>query len=363
MIANRIPLLSSTLGTQRDIVSLTFGPQDAGMKVYVQASLHADETPAMLAAVLLRRRLQALESEGSLRARIVLVPVANPIGLSQHVMGQFFGCFELNGMANFNRGIPRASDLCAVLEGRLGGDAARNKTVIHEAMRERLDAQQPRTELESLRLALMKMAYDADVVLDIHCSLEAVVHLYTTNAAWPRLEPLARHLRSEAQLLTGDTGLGLFVEGINLTWEDLHARYGKTCALPDPAVAAILELGGEREVSYAAAQRHMEAIIAFLVGQGAIGGVAPAAPALRHPAVQLSASQHFNAPASGIVVYRAGIGDVVKAGDPICDIIDPITDACTTLTCHAEGVFYMRRAIRFVTAGAEIGRVTGRAAA
>jgi predicted deacylase len=62
---------------------------------------------------------------------------------------------------------------------------------------------------------------------------------------------------------------------------------------------------------------------------------------------------------SGIVVYRAKVGAILKAGDPVFDIVDPITDAVTTVIANNDGVFYMRRAIRFVYAGAPMGRVTG----
>lgn len=363
MIVHRIPLLSPALGTQREVVSLTFGPRGADRKVYMQASLHADETPAMLAAALLRKKLERLESEGRLNAEIVLVPVANPIGLSQHVMGQFFGCFDLNSSANFNRGIVRPADLAARLEGRLGRDAAENRKIIKAAMRETLDVRRPGTEFESLRLVLQKLSCDADIVLDIHCSLEAVVHIYTTHAAWHRFDPLARHLQSKAQLLTDDTGLGLFIEWTNLMWADLKCRFGRDYALPEAAVAAIIELAGERDVSYPRAEQHAQAIIAYLATQGAIDDCAPALPPLLHPATRQSASEHLCAPASGILVYRAEIGDIIRAGDPVCDILDPITGACTTLASRSQGMFYMRRAIRFVTAGAEIGRITGPAIA
>src|SRR5215813_11531511 len=96
-----IPLLSSAIGTRRELTVFRFGPAHSDQKVFIQASLHADETPAMLTAVLLKRRLLELEAQGALAAQIVLVPVANPIGLSQTVLGQFVGRFELPSGKNF----------------------------------------------------------------------------------------------------------------------------------------------------------------------------------------------------------------------------------------------------------------------
>ncbi len=58
-------------------------------------------------------------------------------------------------------------------------------------------------------------------------------------------------------------------------------------------------------------------------------------------------------------VRWSAIGATIRAGDPLFDIVDPLTDAITTVSSSTDGVFYMRRAIRFVTAGAPLGRVTG----
>jgi predicted deacylase len=86
-------------------------------------------------------------------------------------------------------------------------------------------------------------------------------------------------------------------------------------------------------------------------------------PALLAPATPLAGSEQFHAPVSGILVHRANVGDVIHAGDPLFDIVDPLTDATTTISSKTDGVVYMRRAIRFVTAGAPRGRVTYEAGA
>jgi uncharacterized protein len=61
MNTQSIPLLSPVVGTHRELVSFHFGPTNKGQKIYIQSSLHADETPAMLTSVLLKRRLVELE--------------------------------------------------------------------------------------------------------------------------------------------------------------------------------------------------------------------------------------------------------------------------------------------------------------
>ena len=193
------PLIAPTLGTARNLTSFHYGP-GGGQKIYIQSSLHADELPGMLVSWALRRKLAALEAAGKLRGEVVIVPVANPIGLNQHFLGHLTGRFEANTAQNFNRNFHDLSALVQpVIEARLTDDVDANRTAIRTAMREALDAQQPATELESQRLALQKLSYDADVVLDLHCDWEAAMHLYTNPDLWPEVEPLA--------LLSGRQGL------------------------------------------------------------------------------------------------------------------------------------------------------------
>lgn len=363
MQTRRTPLVSTTLGTSRELVSFHFG--DAGRdgeKVYIQSSLHADETPAMLTAWTLKQRLAALETEGRLRGEVVLVPVANPIGLSQHVLGQFLGRFEANSGQNFNRAFPMPP--ADALIGRVGArfspdDAAYNARLVRAALVEMLGEMRAKNEFASLRLALLTLASQADVVLDLHCSLEATMHIYTSPASWPAIEPLARYLGANGVLLATDSGGQSFDEVHALLWNDVRERLGDKVPLGAPNIAATIEHRGQRDVDYDTAAHDADAVVDYLIARGVIEGGMKDAPPLAQAATPLAGSQQLTAPVSGIVVYRAKVGAVLKAGDAVFDIVDPLTDSVTTVTTSNDGVFYMRRAIRFVHAGAPMGRVTG----
>lgn len=356
------PLISPAIGTRRELTSFHFGPADgaaAKQKIYVQAALHADETPAMLVSVMLRRRLAELEAAGEIDAQIVIVPVANPVGLAQHVLGQFIGRFDLASGRNFNRHFPALDGFAASLDGALGTDAQRNVAVVRKLMREALAQQKPRTEFESLQHALLELSLDADVVIDLHCSLEATLHLYTSDAAWPQFEPLARYLGAQASLIATDSGAHAFDEAHSLPWWTLQQQAGAATPLPPGTIAATIECRGQRDVTYETAAHDAEAIIDFLRARGALRGAARPLPPLVREATPLAGSEQFYAPASGILVHRAATGDLIRAGDPLFDIVDPLGDETITVHSNTEGIFYMRRAIRFVTTGAPLGRVTG----
>ena len=362
MQTRRTPLISTTLGTTRELVSFHFGTPGEGEKVYIQASLHADETPAMLCAWQLKKQLAELESAERLRGEVVVVPVANPVGLSQHVLGQFLGRFEANSGHNFNRNfpMPAATALIERIGTQWTADAHRNSRLLRRTVRDMLAETVARNEFESLRLTLLTLASDADVILDLHCSLEATLHLYTSPASWPGIEPLARLMGASGVLLAADSGGQSFDEIHTLLWNDVRARLGDTTPLAAPNLAVTVEHRGQRDVTHEMSQQDAEAILAFLVHRGVIEGEAPALPPLLHDATPLAGSEQFTAPVSGIVVYRAQVGAHLKAGDAVLDIVDPLTDEVTTLHTKNDGVFYMRRAIRFVSAGAPLGRVTGK---
>ena len=188
----RHPLISPAPGTQRELVPLHYG-RPGGQKAYIQASLHGDELPGMLVAHHLRQQLDALLAAGQITGEIVLVPMANPIGISQYVLHAHLGRFELMSGENFNRHYPDHVDAVAqAVEAQLGSDAAANVALLRRALKAAVDATPVDTELQSQRRALMSLSCDADIVLDLHCDAQAVMHLYTETPCWPECDPLAR---------------------------------------------------------------------------------------------------------------------------------------------------------------------------
>lgn len=357
------PLAPTALGTQRELTSLHFGPTDTGRKTYIQASLHADELPGMLVAHHLRARLTELEAAGALLAEIVLVPVANPLGLAQSVLRTAVGRFDLITGENFNRHYPALKNAVIQrleLQGIKPGDDARANTAnIREAMRTALGEWRTTGELESLRRTLLALACDADIVLDLHCDTEAVVHLYTGTPLWPRVEPLARLLGAEASLLATESGDNPFDEACSQTWWQLAEHYGPAVPIPLGCVAVTVELRGLADVDHTHAARDADAILRYLVHESMVRGEAPSLPALRAPATPLAGSEALVAPISGIVVFLKTPGERVKAGDDIAEVIDPLTTQSVRIKAGVDGVLYARDHQRYALAGARLAKVAG----
>ena len=358
------PLPSCSLGTQRCLTSIHFGQADARPKVYVQASLHADELPGMLVAHHLRRRLQEAERAGALRGEVVLVPVANPIGLAQRLDHRPLGRFELGTSENFNRHYP---DLAALAWARvgaaLGPDAQANVRGVREAVRQVLAEQPAVTELQGLRLTLMRLAADADVVLDLHCDSEAVLHLYSETACWPQLAPLAAWLGAET-VLVADYGAGgqPFDEQLSGLWSQLAARLraeGREVPLPQACASATVELRGEADVDHALAARDAEALVRYLQHLGALTGDPGTPPPLRCTPTPLAGTDILRAPHPGVIVFLAPVGARLQPGQAVAEIVDPLGERTTPLATAHGGTLYARSRERYAVAGMEVAKVAG----
>src|SRR5690349_11644598 len=157
----RISLGSMSPGTERHLLVHRYGKQGARPKAYLQASIHADEIPAMMAAHHLIRRLDEAEKRGEITGEIVVGPVGHAVVLAQNIAGTHIGRSDLRGGGNFNRNWPDMFEgLSEAVESKLGSDGAANVAAIREAMGRRLASMSAEAEFSRLRLELYRLAYD-----------------------------------------------------------------------------------------------------------------------------------------------------------------------------------------------------------
>lgn len=364
------PLLSPSLGVQKTLVSFSYGPEGASPKVYIQASLHAEELPGMLVAHHLRALLDQAEADGRLQGRVVLVPAANPIGLAQRLDHHAQGRFEFESSENFNRGYPDLAEaVWPAIQDRLGADASANVRAVREAVGHWLKAWQAPTELQSLRRQLLLLSHDADVVLDLHCDAEAVMHLYSEAACWPPLAPLAAWLGCQAVLLARESGGGPFDERLSGLWWRLAERLAEApnpAPLPQGCASATVELRGEAEVRHDLAAQDALAIAHYLTHLGVLRaptGHTPAEPPpLPCEPTPLAGSQTLRAPLPGLLVPTVRPGTRVTIGDVVAEVIDPTAPGASRVhpvKAGVDGVLYAAVKDRYVVAGGEIGKIAG----
>jgi uncharacterized protein len=363
----KIALPSMTPGTGRSIAVHRFGVAGAQPKVYLQAAIHANELPGAMALHHLMPMLVAADQARRVKGEIVVVPTVNPIGLSQLVGNNHLGRYDFLGRENFNRNWLDLSGAIAERVGdALGTDARQNVAAIRKAAIAELNALKPANELQTLRVEIMKLSADADVVLDLHCDMHAVLHLFISRRDWPGpARELAADLGVDATLYNEPFPEALTFSGVHSAlWARLAARF-PGANIPQATLSATVEYRGQHNVTHALGEADAANLYRFLVRRGVIAGRAGALPRLKAEATPIAGMDVGYAPKTGFLVYHARKGQRVRKGEPVCEVIDPSDargpKARTQVPARTDGIVFSRRPDgRLAWPGMVLFRIAGR---
>lgn len=353
------PLISPALGTQRNIDSFHFGTPNTGKKIYIQASLHADELPGMLATWKLKRQLITLEEQGHINGEIILIPIANPIGQNQHLMDIHLGRYELESGQNFNRGyLDTFEQVTALVENKLNDSPEENRKIIRSALRQTIQNWQVDTEIHSQQKVLQTLSCDADIIIDIHCDFEAVQHVYSTYYSWDSIAPLAHYLDSKANMLADETGGKPFDSAFDMVWQRLQAKFGDI--IPKACQSVTLELCGQADVYHGKSDIDAAALLNYLRHLNVVIDK-PAEKLLTNPtpATDLAAVEPLKSNMGGVLVLCSEVGEKVTAGQLIAEVINPITDEVQQIRASQPGLLFSRSLRRTATAGMLVAHIAG----
>lgn len=302
---------------------------DGAPTAYLQAALHGDEVPGVATLHVLAAHLRALEARGDLIGDVVIVPVANPIGLSQSFAGEPTGRYDLSNRANFNRDFP-------ILDR-----PDPSSLVADEA---------PVTASNRLKARLVRLMLEAELVLDLHCDEQSLPYVYLHAALWPACRDLPAAMPSDVVLLWKDDGGGAFEEAALAPWlgsgADLSGR-----------IVATVELRGRSDVSPAYAEADAAGLLRFLAGRGVVAGEGPGA--WDGPAAPLDNVEMIRAPRGGIVLYHREIGERVVSGDRLATILfDPAAeDGAVDILAPQAGLVLSRRDQRILRPGEDVMKI------
>jgi uncharacterized protein len=305
-----------------DVIRLGGG---SGPRVYMQAALHAQELPGLVAIHALLPMLEKAEAEGRLRSVITLVPHANPIGLSQSVMLENLGRFDLASRVNYNR---------------------------HHPLPDHVGPAFP-TAVDRLKQTLLDLSADADLVLDLHCDDESPVYLYVPEEFLEAALPLADAIKAKCILTwpVETDGGGAF--------EDATAKRHWQRAAGAPVqgkLATTVEFRGIRDVDPDLADEDANGLYAYLVAIGAVddrrvGPLKSARPLIRSQ----YCTDMLRTSVAGAILYHIEIDTPVKAGDLVAEIITPAGPHA--LRAERDGLLLTRRQRRFARIGDDIAKI------
>ena len=350
-------------GTRRSLTILRYGTPNARPKAYLQAGLHADEAPGYTVLHTLIERLDAAAQQDEINGEIIVVPAANPIGLAQWRDDVLHGRFHFVNSINFNRQHHDLIDrLIDSVGAQLGGSAADNVAAIRECAAEILTGMEPEDEAATLKHLLLSLSHDADIVLDLHCDLEALLHVYVGTPLWPEAEDLSAQMGAEATLLAADSGGTPFDEANSRPWWVL-AEHFPDHPIPPACLAATLELRGIADTDPELIERDSDNLFHFLRRRGFIKGAAAGLPKLINPATPLSGVDYVKADCAGIIVYLKNLGDRIEEGEVIARIINPLPDneaqKVVEVKSRTGGLMFSRNVDRFARPGKIIAKIAG----
>ena len=360
----QVTLPAASLGNARELKVIHYGDPIAERKAYIQAGLHADEAPGFVVMHHLINLFDQADAENKIDGHIMLVPVANPIGVSQWRDEALQGRFDFFNNINFNRQHPDIADKIAErIKDRLGDTPEDNVALIRKTAGEILDTISPPDEAAALKHQLLLLSFDADIVLDLHCDYQAIMHVYLGTPLWPEARDLSAQLGAEVTLLAEDSGVTPYDEACSRIWWQLAKKFPGH-PIPSACLAATVELRGMADVSHAQAQQDAQNIFWFLQKRGFIKGDAPEIPLLRNEATPLRGVEHLKAPAPGVVVFLKAPGDRIDKGEVIAEIVNPLVDGpqnrITPVKSAVSGIVFSINSDRYARPGRILAKIAGK---
>lgn len=360
-----LPLPSPSPGTTRSLMVLRYGDVEARPKVYIQTSLHADEWPGLLVVHHLRRMLDDAERERRIKGQVVVVPVANPIGLGQHLNGRLNGRFAFDGSGNFNRNFPDLTDaVLARIDDQLSTDTTANVSVIRDALTKSIGDQPRATEVDSLKTVLLGLSLDADMVFDLHCDGDALLHLYAARAHQRMAGELGAQLGARAVLVEQDPGGAPFDAANAGPWIQLRDRTRLGAHIPPACFSTTVELRGEAAVGDELAKLDAQNLVSFLQRHSVLEGDPGLLPDALCEPTPLEATAILEAPACGVLAYRKQLGDHVTRGETVAELVDVFAeDAAASrvaVKSQTDGVLFAKDVAKLVRPGQAFAKIAGR---
>ncbi|PWJ84173.1 hypothetical protein C7441_10687 [Pseudaminobacter salicylatoxidans] len=306
-------------------------------KAYIQAALHSDELPGVVAIDALMPKLRKAETEGRVRGSLTIVPRANPVGRAQQFFGAAQGRYHLGSRTNFNRDFPLINRPDA---GLLPGD------------------DKPLNADDRLKARLLKLSLGHEIVLDLHCDDEGLPYLYIQSDLWPAMADCAASMGVEAVVLwSGESGAS-FDEAALCPYLKLPAAEAQLAR----RVVTTVEYRGILDVEQHFAEADAEGIYRLLVARGVIEDKAVETPTeFKGEVVPIDHIDMMPAPAAGAILYDVKPGDRVKAGQRLATIVAAPGEEGGRVEVLApqDGFILTRRATRATRAGDDLVKLAG----
>jgi hypothetical protein len=296
--------------------------------------------------------LQDLEQQGRIKGEIVLVPFANPIGMMQNVLGHWTGRFNIADGQNFNRNFSDIYQELCIRNPMLETDL---KQIVSNIMHHL----QPIDTVSYMKHVLLKEALKHDIVLDLHSDTSAVLHLYSNIKHAKKASTLAGALGAQVVFVEEFAGGQPFDETIFRCWkwfvEKDYINYDK---IP---FSVTVELRGHSDVSDELAYQDAKGIVEFLANEGLID-LSHVVDICEDDVIlyPLEGASHLSATANGLITWKKVVGEPVKKGEHLGDIIDLFSGIRTKIISDVDGILVVQPLMKLIRIGQRVALLAGK---
>ena len=331
-VISTIPLVQLASGDRLSLQVYQFRGAVPGKKAYIQSNLHGAEISGNAVIHQLIQLLMSLDSD-RLIGEIWLVPVCNPVGVSQRSHHFSAGRYNHYDGADWNRIFwdfeKAGEDIQAFAKSQIDRDADtikcnyRKEIALSFAKQlAKINAPSCRPYSEIYRYKLQSLCLDADYLLDLHSSTnQAVDYVYCFSS---REESAKAFLLARGILLDEYDG-DAFDEAFLKPWLALEKSLAELgSAIVFDVEAWTLELGSGMQMNPESVAKGLRGLKNYLASKGLLklqGFPLPETAA--HPMILTpKKSVHkYYAPAGGMIQGRVQLGSFVKKGDRLYQIL------------------------------------------
>ncbi|WOT06934.1 succinylglutamate desuccinylase/aspartoacylase family protein [Shewanella youngdeokensis] len=293
--------------------------QDLGApKVFIQANVHGAEVQGNAVIFQLMKQLETMDVQGE----VTLLPLANPLGINQK-SGEFtLGRFDPITGVNWNREyLEHHCDIPAWYQQH----SHLSDTELYHDFRLMLlagcDAHLAQswgvTTGKRLAVSLQKLAHQADIVIDLHTGPKSCKHLYCPEYD----QHAASYFSIPYSLIMPNQFGGAMDEAAFCPWWQLveyAASQGREMTVPVSAFT--LELASQERIDMKDALVDAMGILAYLSHRGVVADKVEPVAMARYGCL-LADYKKYHAPKGGLVEYLAAPGVLLKAGQPLANIL------------------------------------------
>ena len=335
-VISSIPVVQLASGDRLSLQVYQFQGAVPGKKAYLQSNLHGAEISGNAVIYQLIEFFMSLDSS-QLIGEVWLVPVCNPVGVSQRSHHFSPGRYNLYDGEDWNRIFwdfeKQGEDILGFAKSHIHLDADTIKVNYRKAIAlsfakelARIKAPSCRPYSELYRYQLQSLCLDADYVLDLHSSTnQSLDYLYCFSSR----EQSAKAFLLDRGILMDDYDGDAFDEAFLKPWlalEKILAELGSTegCAKAFDIESWTLELGSGMELNPESVANGLRGIKNYLATKGLLkidGFPLPETATHQLIFTPKNSVKKYYAPAGGMIQNRVELGSFVKKGDRLYQIL------------------------------------------